>query len=113
MYMLFWSYLCKLTLLFWMAFAFMFGVLAVIVPRMRIGSSPRAHDVIAVAAALLISIGMAIWNDKDDLFQGIHVCEAPFHHLACFLNHLCCNGRDVSTAPSGAHCVLPGDVSLL
>jgi len=76
--------------------------------------SSMTTDVVRTISSLSTSVytlGERAWI-KDDLFQGMHVCEAPFRHLACFLNHLCCNGRDVSTAPSRAHCVLPGTVSL-
>ncbi|MBL7082652.1 MAG: hypothetical protein ISS41_03335 [Candidatus Aminicenantes bacterium] len=77
--------------------------------------SSMTTDVVRTISSLSTSVytlGKSAWI-KDDLFQGIHVCEVLFRHLAYFLNHLCCNGRDISAAPSGTHSTLPGVVPLL
>ena len=52
-----------------MVFAFTLGVVVVLMQRVRDGSKPHLLDVIAVAAALLVSVGMAMWSDGAGLLQ--------------------------------------------
>jgi hypothetical protein len=52
-----------------MVFAFTLGVVLVLVQRIRDGSGPRLIDVVAVAASLLVSLGMALWGDVAGVLQ--------------------------------------------
>ncbi len=52
-----------------MAVAFSVGVLAKAIRRAREGLPARPLDVLAIAASVLISIGMAIWGDSAGALQ--------------------------------------------
>jgi uncharacterized membrane protein YhaH (DUF805 family) len=52
-----------------MAVAFSVGVLAMAIRRAREGLPARPLDVLAIAASVLISIGMAIWSDSAGALQ--------------------------------------------
>ena len=52
-----------------MAVAFTVGVLAMAIRQAREGLPARPLDVLAIAASVLISIGMAIWSDRAGALQ--------------------------------------------
>ena len=52
-----------------MAVAFSVGVLAMAIGRAREGLPARPLDLLAIAASVLISIGMAIWGDSAGALQ--------------------------------------------
>ena len=54
-----------------LGFAFVLGVLAVLLRRAPDHLAARMFDVIAIAAAIALPIGMGIWGDLDGLLQRV------------------------------------------